>query len=165
MIEHSPRVNVGCGQTPTAGWMNFDNSPSIRLARYPSLVAVLTALGLLRETQREFIHFAKGASIRYADATQRLPLPTSSVEVLYSSHMLEHLVRSETRDFLREAMRVLRPGGILRLAVPDLEICTCLDRVDSKNSPSCHAAASFSNLASASAGLMKPIEPCILARL
>ena len=43
--------------------------------------------------------------------------------------------------------------------------CFCLGFVDTKNSPSRHAAASFSNLASASAGLMKPIEECIRARL
>ncbi|HEY6786858.1 MAG TPA: hypothetical protein VI365_06065 [Trebonia sp.] len=28
------KVNVGCGATPTPGWVNFDNSMSIRMARY-----------------------------------------------------------------------------------------------------------------------------------
>ena len=36
--------------------------------------------------------------------------------------MIEHLDRAEARGFLAECKRVLRPGGILRLAVPDLRI-------------------------------------------
>jgi predicted SAM-dependent methyltransferase len=35
--------------------------------------------------------------------------------------MLEHLGRDEARAFLLECHRVLRPGGSLRLVVPDLE--------------------------------------------
>ena len=31
------RVNVGCGMTPTRGWRNFDNSPSLKLARHGTL--------------------------------------------------------------------------------------------------------------------------------
>jgi predicted SAM-dependent methyltransferase len=34
--------------------------------------------------------------------------------------MIEHLDRREARSFLAEARRVLRPGGVLRLAAPDL---------------------------------------------
>ena len=26
------RINIGCGSSPTAGWNNFDNSLSVRLA-------------------------------------------------------------------------------------------------------------------------------------
>ncbi len=36
--------------------------------------------------------------------------------------MLEHLDRNEAANFLKEAFRVLRPGGIIRIAVPDLMI-------------------------------------------
>ena len=42
------------------------------------------------------------------------------VDAIYASHMLEHLDRAEARSFLAECRRVLKPGGILRLAVPDL---------------------------------------------
>ena len=31
------RVNVGCGSSPTPGWVNFDNSLSVRAARWPLL--------------------------------------------------------------------------------------------------------------------------------
>ena len=42
-----------------------------------------------------------------------------SVDLIYSSHVLEHFGRHEYKKVLHEWFRVLKPGGILRLAVPD----------------------------------------------
>jgi predicted SAM-dependent methyltransferase len=116
----SARCNVGCGQTPIAGWRNFDNSLSLRLAHVPLLPEVLRSIGLIDPHQHQYMQFARAHRIEYADATQGLPLQAESVEVLYSSHMLEHLDRRDATTFLQEARRVLRSGGILRIAVPDL---------------------------------------------
>lgn len=45
-----------------------------------------------------------------------------SVSELYASHVYEHLnYHTELRQALKEACRVLKPGGILRVGVPDLE--------------------------------------------
>jgi len=52
---------------------------------------------------------------------QGIPFPDDSVRVVYHSHMLEHFARGEARSFLRECRRVLQPGGIIRVVVPDLE--------------------------------------------
>lgn len=114
-------VNIGCGMTPTRGWENFDNSPSVRLSTHPSLVAVLRALGVIDSSQLNYISFCRNNNIRWADAARHIPLPDGSVEVLYSSHMLEHLDQAEARLFLAEAKRVIRKGGIIRIVVPDLE--------------------------------------------
>ena len=76
---------------------------------------------LLEASQYQFIKFARENDIRYGDATKGLPLQPESCEVVYSSHMLEHLDRSGADKFLKEAFRVLRPGGIIRIAVPDLK--------------------------------------------
>src|ERR1017187_7759928 len=46
------RINVGCGRRPTNGWENVDNSPSLKLARFPAIVAVLRGLGLGSEERR-----------------------------------------------------------------------------------------------------------------
>ncbi len=114
------RINIGCGQTPTAGWMNFDNSPSIRLAKLGRIADCVFRLGLLDRSQYEFVKFVRANNVEYADATKRLPIRDEAVEVLYSSHMLEHLDRREAVLFLKEARRVLAPGGVIRLAVPDI---------------------------------------------
>lgn len=50
-----------------------------------------------------------------------IPFPENTFEVIYHSHVLEHFSRSEAIDFLRECRRVLKPRGIIRIVVPDLE--------------------------------------------
>jgi hypothetical protein len=114
------RLNVGCGATPTPGWVNYDNSISIRLADWPALTSLLGRFGLLSEQQRQFICIVNKKGIRYANAVKRIPEPDHSVEVLYTCHMLEHLDRCEAALFLKEARRVLVQNGIIRIAVPDL---------------------------------------------
>lgn len=53
-----------------------------------------------------------------------IPFPDASFEVVYSSHVLEHFRREDGSRFVRECCRVIRSGGTLRVAVPDLEqIC------------------------------------------
>lgn len=114
------KINVGCGQSPTPGWRNFDNSLGLKLAKAPFLAGLLGKARLLNPSQVAFIEFARSHRIEYGDAVRGLPLPDCSVEALYSSHMIEHLGRLRAGLFLEEARRVLVPGGIIRLAVPDL---------------------------------------------
>jgi len=59
--------------------------------------------------------------VKRSDARDGLPFPDASVDAVYHAHLLEHLNAASARAFLRECHRVLRPGGILRVAVPDLE--------------------------------------------
>src|SRR5690554_2541626 len=58
---------------------------------------------------------------------RRLPYDDGSVGRIYCSHMLEHVGRAEFPAVLREFARVLRPGGLLQVAVPDLARL-CRDR-------------------------------------
>ena len=44
-----------------------------------------------------------------------------SYDIIYGSHILEHFGRYEYKDVLKTWFKKLRPGGILRLAVPDLD--------------------------------------------
>jgi SAM-dependent methyltransferase len=46
-------------------------------------------------------------------------LPDSSVQLIYNCHVLEHFKRREVQRVLQEWYRVLAPGGVLRLSVPD----------------------------------------------
>jgi predicted SAM-dependent methyltransferase len=123
MSNDPVRVNVGCGSSPTPGWLNYDGSPSVKLACHPRLCFVLDRIfGLLEDANRAYIAFVRRSNIQWADATKRIPLASSSVDVLYSSHMIEHLDREEAKSFLAEARRVLKPNGIVRVVVPDLRI-------------------------------------------
>ena len=115
------RVNVGCGATPTPGWVNLDNSLTVRIAQRPWLVKLLAKARLLKGERLKFARAVLNEGITWANAS-RLPLPDDSVDFLYSSHMVEHLTREEAKRFLSEARRVLVPHGTIRLALPDLQI-------------------------------------------
>jgi hypothetical protein len=49
------------------------------------------------------------------------PVADGTVDEIYASHVLEHFGHRETLDVLKEWVRALRPGGVLRVAVPDFD--------------------------------------------
>ncbi len=51
-----------------------------------------------------------------------IPLKDESIDVVYHSHILEHFSKEDGYHFIQECFRVLNKGGIIRIAVPDLEI-------------------------------------------
>jgi SAM-dependent methyltransferase len=55
------------------------------------------------------------------DIRAGLPLPAASVDYAVAVHVLQDLAYADVLPALHELRRVLRPGGVLRLAVPDLE--------------------------------------------
>jgi SAM-dependent methyltransferase len=107
--------------TPTKDFLNFDNSLSVRLANTPWLASLLSSLGVLDSNNKKFIEFARENGVKWATARD-LPVPSSSLDIVYSSHMMEHLSQDEARAFLAEALRVLRPNGVLRLALPNVRV-------------------------------------------
>lgn len=56
------------------------------------------------------------------DATRRLPLGDHSLKGVYTEHCLEHLPFQSIAPILAEIKRVLRPGGTVRIVVPDAEL-------------------------------------------
>ncbi|MDB6139500.1 MAG: hypothetical protein JWO94_2572 [Verrucomicrobiaceae bacterium] len=61
-----------------------------------------------------------GDGVSYLNLNRRWPFHDGSVDVVYGSHVFEHLSMSKARHFLRETVRVLKPSGMVRLVVPDL---------------------------------------------
>jgi predicted SAM-dependent methyltransferase len=114
------RINFGCGTSPTPGWVNFDNSFSVRAARWPLVVPALARLSVLSGQSVGLAKVADTRNIQFANATARIPCTNSSVSAVYSSHMIEHLDRREARAFLAEVRRILCPGGVVRVAAPDI---------------------------------------------
>ena len=116
------KLNIGCGQSIMEGWINIDNSMSIKLAKLPLLFSkFLLRIKIINESQFDLIFFAKRNKILSADCT-KLPFSSNTVDVIYSSHMMEHLRRDDAIVFIKECFRVLKIGGALRLSLPDLKI-------------------------------------------
>lgn len=80
-------------------------------------------------------------AVARANLLGRLPLSADVADVVYSSHFLEHIPRARVEGFLAECFRVLKPGGRIRLVLPDLdEICREYLR---QREAGCHARADF----------------------
>ena len=58
--------------------------------------------------------------VYFWDCRSGLPFSDGSIAVMYSEHFFEHLdLYNEAYPFLRECLRCLQPGGVLRVVVPD----------------------------------------------
>lgn len=56
------------------------------------------------------------------DCTEFKHIPDGTYEIVYSSHVFEHLdYRTQALKALREWYRILKPGGIVMISVPDLQ--------------------------------------------
>lgn len=102
-------VQYGCGHHAPQPWINFDASPTLRWERLP-------VIGRYSKNRDRF-----PSNVRVGDIVKGLPVPDKSCSGVYASHVLEHLSLEEFHVALRNTRRLLKPGGIFRLVVPDLE--------------------------------------------
>lgn len=114
-------VNLGCGPKVSShpDVVNIDWSIYLRF-RSSALLSWLPRLVLRGERLRRYLSLP--ANIVAHDLVHGIPLPADSVDVVYHSHMLEHIDRDRVAAFQAEVLRVLKPGGVQRIVVPDLEL-------------------------------------------
>lgn len=55
------------------------------------------------------------------DLRRQLPFPDASAQAAFLEHVIEHFTLADALALLEECHRVLRPGGTIRVGVPDLE--------------------------------------------
>lgn len=58
----------------------------------------------------------------FLDATKPFPFDAGTFDYAYSEHMIEHISRRDASFMLSECRRVLKPGGTIRIATPDLQV-------------------------------------------
>jgi SAM-dependent methyltransferase len=122
------RVNLGCGPNAPDNWLNVDGSWNAWFSNHPYLRKALVAIGLIKPNLgaqwnvRPLVH----------DLTKPLPFQTDSISAIYGAHVLEHLYRADALRLMAECKRVLKPGGVIRLVVPDLHSIV-LDYLERKN--------------------------------
>lgn len=88
------KLHLGCGNSHLPGYLNVDITSSFEGTGAPDL----------------------RADIRH------LPqLASASFDEVYACHVLEHIEFTDVLLTLTEWRRLLRPGGVLRLAMPDLD--------------------------------------------
>lgn len=62
-----------------------------------------------------------GEDVIACDLKNGIPFPNNTFDFVYHSHVFEHIPKSQADFFISECIRVLRPNGILRVVIPDLE--------------------------------------------
>ena len=103
-------IQYGAGAFGPDGWVNFDCSPTLIIQQLP------VAGPLIRMACKT--RFSK--SVRYGDIVRGLPVGDKTAKGVYCSHVLEHLSLHDLRIALRNTFRILVPGGIFRMVLPDL---------------------------------------------
>lgn len=106
------KLNLGCGSQVPDGWVNVDYSLGARFIKIPFFRVFNKKVKLFNLDWNEKIYLH--------DLTKKFPWTDSSVDIVYSSHTLEHFSKEDGRRFLADCYRVLRKNGIIRIVVPDL---------------------------------------------
>jgi SAM-dependent methyltransferase len=112
-------INLGCGLSVAPGWINIDNSPNARLSKHPALRWFLWKMGALSDDHYK-VNWSRAIEIQ--NLRKRLPFEDSSIDYAYTSHFLEHLSRGDAERLIKEVFRTLKPGGVIRIVVPDLAL-------------------------------------------
>jgi predicted SAM-dependent methyltransferase len=84
----------------------------------------LLNLGCGNRFHRDWVNVdftSTGENVLAHNLTLGVPFPDNHFDVVYHSHVLEHFTKAAGAAFIQECFRVIRPGGVIRVAVPDLE--------------------------------------------
>jgi SAM-dependent methyltransferase len=114
-------INLGSSARVAPGWNNVDFSWLVRLARYRRLCGVLHRLGFLNQARYDRICRLEPTTICW-DLRRGIPFGDATFDAAYHSHVLEHIDREDAPGFLRECFRVVKPGGLIRIVLPDFEL-------------------------------------------
>jgi SAM-dependent methyltransferase len=114
-------LNLGCGTRMNWDWNNVDFSPYAWLAHHMAVARILRRVGALSEERFQKL-LGVDPQIMVWDLRRGVPFEDDTFDVVYHSHLLEHLDRRDASSFLKECHRVLKQSGIIRVVVPDLQL-------------------------------------------
>lgn len=118
------KINLGCGLAVCPGWVNIDGSLNAAIAPFPRFVhrAAYLCSGANRYyTFADYHALLSGNAFFQANLAHGIPAESDSVDYVYSSHFVEHLYLREAERLVADCFRVMRPGGVIRIVVPDLD--------------------------------------------
>lgn len=115
------KLQLGCFDTPFDGWYNTDVTPHIFVSRIPLLPSLLHVAGIMNDLRYQQHRSGIFRRVHYLNARKAFPFAAGRVDAVYSSHMLYNFSQADAVRCVREIHRVLVPGGILRLAMIDLD--------------------------------------------
>lgn len=120
---HGPvRINLGSSLLVAEGWINIDGGLGALLAGLPRplLRVAYRSSGMRGQmTEEAFVEVLSNHRFVHHDLVYGIPFPDGSVQAIFSSQFFEHVTRTDAERLAAEALRVLEPGGVIRISVPD----------------------------------------------
>jgi SAM-dependent methyltransferase len=120
----SLKLNLGCSISVCEGWVNIDGSHHILFRKLPEpLLGMLYEHSQMREVlpKQEYVRRLRQNEFVHHNLNYGIPFENESADYIYTSHFLEHLYPETSRFLLQEIYRTLKPGGRIRICVPDLQ--------------------------------------------
>lgn len=118
------QLNLGCGLAVAKGWVNVDGSLNALVAAWPEFMhkVLYRFSGSNRYySEAEYCRLLREHDFLHHDLAYGIPFADNTADFVYSSHFLEHLFKKDAFALLKESYRVLKPGGTIRVCIPDLE--------------------------------------------
>ena len=115
------KLHLGCFDQVLNGWINTDITPHIFLSRIPGMAFLLFKIAFLSKQRYEQDKQGVFRAIRYLNVTKRFPYADDTFDYVFSSHLLEHLYAYQAIFCLNEIFHILKKGGLVRIALPDLD--------------------------------------------
>lgn len=120
------KVNLGCGLQCLPGWINVDGSLTALLGSKKFIIINKLLYRLAGSSDyysfQAYNKIIQESGLKFYNLQKAVPLKSESSDIIYCSHFLEHLSKKDGKYFLQECHRTLKSGGLLRLAMPDLDI-------------------------------------------
>lgn len=63
----------------------------------------------------------KGKGVYFLDVSKRFPVQAHTFDYIFTEHLIEHFTYKDGLRILKECYRVLKPGGTIRIATPDID--------------------------------------------
>lgn len=76
---------------------------------------------VVQEDWTNLDYVSSHVSVKTIDILGGLPFEEQSINVIYSSHFLEHIPHAKVPAFLQDCHRIMQSNGLIRLALPDWE--------------------------------------------
>ena len=123
------KINLGCGLRVAQGWFNIDGSLNAMLACWPNWMhKLIYRLSGSRQyySLEEYCKILENHHFLYHDLALSLPIHDNAVDCIYSSHFFEHLFKDDAANLFKACAMALKPGGIIRISIPDLAYAVSL---------------------------------------
>jgi SAM-dependent methyltransferase len=119
------KLNIGCGPNvfPFSGWINYDRED---ISEFLNRTRDFPVCDEIPAHQRALIPFLNKETVDFRIHDLRNGFsqhPDGSVDAIYLGQIIEHLnPLHEAPKLIKECHRMLKPGGVLRITTPDLDL-------------------------------------------